>query len=281
MCFLRTTDFSEPAVIDLHCHILPGIDDGADSLAEALAMARIAREEGIQKIVATPHLYREGVDAGSLGLMEEKAGQLREALLRHGIEIEILAGAEVHISHNLIGEIRNNRMSLVLHGSSYMFVEFPAEHIFPGVKNLFFDLMTEGITPIIAHPERNRVFARQPALLFELVQMGALGQANSGSLTGLYGMNAEETAFRFLDWNLIHFIASDAHNARSLPPKLREAVGRVEAVMGGERARALVLDNPQAVLEDREIPVVFEPTDPRKKKKTFTLKVPSFLRRHK
>jgi len=268
-------------MIDLHCHILPGVDDGADSLAEALAMARLAREDGIEKIVATPHLYREGVDAGSFALLEEKVGQLREALERHGIKIELLAGAEVHISHNLIGEIRKNRKNLVLNGSSYMFVEFPSEHIFPGVKNLFFDLMTEGIIPVIAHPERNRVFARQPGLLFELIQMGALGQVNSGSLTGLYGVSAEETAYRFLGWNLIHFIASDAHNARSLPPRLKEAVERAGAVVGEERARALVVDNPRAVLEDREIPVVFEPADPRKTKKSFAIKVPGFLRRHR
>ncbi|MGQ9673833.1 MAG: tyrosine-protein phosphatase [Candidatus Aminicenantales bacterium] len=268
-------------MIDLHCHILPGVDDGAENLEEAVAMARIAWEDGVEKIVATPHLYREGVDSGCLGSIEEKHQALCQSLRKNGISIDILAGAEVHISHNLIGEIRKNRRSLVLNGSSYMFVEFPSQHIFPGVKNLFFDLMSEGITPIIAHPERNRVLAEHPGLLFELIQMGAFCQANSGSFLGLYGPSAEETAFRFLGWNMVHFIASDGHNARSLPPRLKEAVSRAESAVGKEKSRALVVDNPLAVLEDREIPAYIEPIDPRKSKKSFRFRVPGLLhRRH-
>ncbi len=125
---------------------------------EGVEMARIAREDGVEKIVATPHLYRGGVDAWAFGLIREKYEELSLALEKSRISLDLLTGAEVHISHNLIGEIRNNRQNLVLNRSSYMFVEFPSEHFFPGVKNLFFYLMTEGIMPIIAHPERNRVF---------------------------------------------------------------------------------------------------------------------------
>ncbi len=266
-------------MIDLHCHILPGIDDGAQSIEEGVEMARMAREDGVEKIVATPHLYRGGVDARAFGLIRERYEELSLALAKYRISLDLLTGAEVHISHNLIGEIRNNRQNLVLNGSSYMFVEFPSEHIFPGVKNLFFDLMTEGITPIIAHPERNRVFVQQPGLLFELVQMGAFAQANSGSFSGLYGQSAEDAAFRFLEWNLVHFIASDGHNAHLLMPRLKGAVERVESAMGKERAKAFVVDNPAAVLEDREIPVVMEPVDPRKKRKSIAIKLPGFLRR--
>lgn len=266
-------------MVDLHCHILPGVDDGAESLEEALAMARMAQGDGIKTIVATPHLFREGVDSRSLGLIEEKFRELRTAIEENGVEVELLPGAEVHISHNLIGEIRNSRKNLVLNGGSYLFVEFPAEHIFPGVRQLFFDLMSEGVTPIIAHPERNRVFAEHPELLFELIQMGARGQVNSGSLLGLYGPSAEEAATRFLGWNMVHFIASDGHNTRSIPPKLREAAARAEAVVGRERARAFVVENPEAVIKDDEIPVLPDPVDPRKRKKTFALKLPGFFRR--
>lgn len=133
--------------------------------------------------------------------------------------------------------------------------------------------MSEGITPIIAHPERNMVFVSRPAFLYELIQMGALAQANSGSFSGVYGREVEEAVFRFLELNLIHFIASDGHNKRSLAPRLSEAVKRAEIVVGEEkRARALVLDNPRAVIENREIPFLAEAIDPEEKK--LSLKIP-------
>ncbi len=160
-----------------------------------------------------------------------------------------------------------------------MFVEFPSEHVFRGVKELFFELMSEGITPIIAHPERNSVFARNPSFLFELVQMGALAQANSGSFSGIYGREAEEVVFRFLELNLIHFIASDGHNTRSLAPRLSEALKKAEMVIGEEQARALVKENPEAVLEDREIPYLPEVINPEEKGKKLRVKIPFWKRK--
>jgi protein-tyrosine phosphatase len=259
-------------MIDLHCHILPDLDDGARSLDEAVEMAKIAERDGIERIAATPHLFRDNFVYEDLGIIEERRKELTEILKLNKIQVELLPGAEVHISHNLIGEIRKNRSYLVLNQSSYMFVEFPAEHVFFGVKELFFELMSEGITPIIAHPERNSVFASRPAFLYELIQMGALAQANSGSFSGVYGREVEEAVFRFLEFNLIHFIGSDGHNTGSLAPRLSEAVKKTEITLGKERSRALVQDNPQAVIENREIPFFAEPINPEEKK--LKLKIP-------
>lgn len=261
-------------MIDLHCHILPGLDDGADSLEEAVEMARIAEGDGIEKIVATPHLFRDNFMHKDLSIIEERRRELSKVLEAKNIQVEILCGAEVHISHNLLDEIRENRSYLVINQSSYMFVEFPSEHVFPGVKELFFELMSEGIIPIIAHPERNSVFVRNPSFLYELVQMGGLAQANRGSFSGIYGKEAEEAVFRFMALNLIHFIGSDGHNRRSLAPRLSEARKRVETIIGEEKARVLVKDNPQAVLEDKEIPYLLEAVNPDEAHKRFKIKVP-------
>ena len=262
-------------MIDLHCHLLPDLDDGARSLDEAVEMARIAERDGVEKIATTPHLFSDNFVYEDLSIIEEKRKKLTEILKLNKIQVELFPGAEVHISHNLIDEIRKNRSYLVLNQGSYMIVEFPPDHVFSGVKELFFELMSEGITPIIAHPERNSVFVSRPAFLCKLIQMGALAQANSGSFSGVYGREVEEAVFRFLELNLIHFIGSDGHNIGSLAPRLSEAVKRAEIVVGDEkRARALVLDNPQAVIENREIPFFAEPINPEEKK--FKLKIPFF-----
>jgi protein-tyrosine phosphatase len=264
-------------MIDLHCHILPGLDDGAGSLEVAVEMARLAAEEGIEIIVATPHLFRGGASR-DFDLIREKREELQATLASQGVPVEIKSGAEVHISHNLVDEVRQHKSQLVLNGSSYMFVEFPTDHIYRGVRELFFELMNEGVTPIIAHPERNSVFEQSPELLFDLVSQGALVQANAGSFTGKYGRRASETALRLLEWHLVHFIASDGHNADSLPPRLAEAARKAEILVGGDMARALVEDNPRAVLEDREIPHLPAPKDPKKSKRSLTIGIPKFLR---
>lgn len=266
-------------MIDLHCHILPGLDDGAQNLEEAVAMARAAEEDGIEKIVATPHLFRDGFYFEDLSIIEQKRKELVQALKNNNIKVEILAGAEVHISHNLIDEIRKNRRFLVLDKSSYMFVEFPPGHVYSGVKELFFELMSEGITPIITHPERNSFFVHNPTLLYELIQMGGLAQANSGSFSGMFGREVEEAVFRFLKLNLIHFIGSDGHNRHSKTPKLSEAVKRIEAIVGEGRAKALVKDNPQAVLDNLELPCLPDPINPAEKEKKLRVKIPFFRRK--
>jgi protein-tyrosine phosphatase len=265
-------------MIDLHCHILPGLDDGARDLDQAVEMARIAHEDGIEIIVGTPHLFNGSFAYDDLGVFEEKRELLERALTAGDCPLKVLSGAEVHITHDLVASVRRHRERLVLAGGSYIFIEFPHDHVFQGVKDLFFELMSERVTPIIAHPERNMAFARFPKLLFDLVEMGALAQVNGGSLLGRYGPDSEAAALRFLELGLVHFISSDGHNTHSKPPRLAAAAARASAVVGREKASALVRDNPRAVIEDREIPFHPDPVQPEGKERTLKMKFPSFLR---
>ena len=265
-------------MIDLHCHILPGLDDGARDLDQAVEMARIAHEDGIEIIVGTPHLFNGSFAYDDLGVFEEKRELLERALTAGDCPLKVLSGAEVHITHDLVASVRRHRERLVLAGGSYIFVEFPHDHVFQGVKDLFFELMSERVTPIIAHPERNMAFARFPKQLFDLVEMGALAQVNGGSLLGRYGPDSEAAALRFLELGLVHFISSDGHNTHSKPPRLAAAAERAAAVIGRDKASALVRDNPRAVIEDREIPFHPDPVDPEGKERTLKMKFPSFLR---
>lgn len=268
-------------MIDLHCHILPGLDDGARSLEEAIAMARIAQADGITKVVATPHFFRGFANEDNGDLIQSKQNELCQALADQKIQLEVFRGAEVHIAHNLFEEIRRRKDELVLNHSSYLFLEFPSDHVYPAVKNLFFDIMNEGLIPIIAHPERNSVFIQNPVILYELIQMGGLAQANRGSFSGLYGSRTQEAASRFLSLNLIHFIATDGHNAHAGAPVLREAFERAASILGEASAKMLVEGNPGAVLEDRDLPYHPQPLSPRETRKSLNLKIPAFARRQK
>jgi len=266
-------------MIDIHSHILPGLDDGAQSLEESLIMAEIAVKNGIDKMVATPHLYRGDNSHNNIDNINAVRNNFVEALKEKNIALEIYSGAEVHISHNLLTEIKEHKESLVINKGSYIMVEFPSDHIFTGVKQLFFDLMSEELIPIIAHPERNSIFRQSPELLFDLVQMGGLCQVNSGSFKGLYGTRAKEAAIEFIKSNFIHFVGSDCHNTRASKPEISAAVQAITAIIGENKAEALVKKNPKAVLDDNPIPELPEPKNPRDRKKSLKIKLPSFLKR--
>lgn len=245
----------------------------------ALEMAQMAVDDGITKMVATPHLFRAGYPEGGIDGVKKAREKLILALEENSIPLEILPGAEVHISHNLVNEIKANREALVLNGSRYMFLEFPSEHVFSGVKDLIFKLKTIGIVPIIAHPERNSVFRHNPEYLVDLLRMGALTQVNQGSFSGVYGSRVQDAVFRFLEWGYVHFLATDCHNTWVIQPKLSGAVRNAEKVIGKKNARALVEDNPLAVVEDKELPYMPEPRKAEKKKKSLKIKLPSFIKR--
>jgi protein-tyrosine phosphatase len=265
-------------MIDIHSHILHGLDDGAQTLKEAVEMVKIAAEDGITKIVATPHLFRGNFFNNDIKMLEKKKLELLKALKKIGNKTELYIGAEVHISHNLIDEIKKNRERLVINRSQYLLVEFPTNHIYAEVKELFFEMMSEGIVPIIAHPERNRVFMENPSFLYELLRMGVLTQANSGSFLGFYGSKVEVAAYKFLEWNFIHFIGTDAHNTRSLSPRLSVALSRLNERIGEEGTRCLILDNPLAVLGGEDIVYLPEPSNPRKNRKSIKINLPLFKR---
>jgi protein-tyrosine phosphatase len=268
-------------MIDIHSHILPGLDDGASTMETALAMARIAAEDGIKAMIATPHIFRDRIQETNLDLIRPAVDKFKAALQKQNIPLDIFAGAEVHISHNLFQIIGRHRQELVLNKGMYVLVEFPSTHVFAGVKDLFFDLMTESLIPIIAHPERNRVFRHNAHLLFELIEMGALVQINQGSLFGLYGESAKDAVRNFIEMRFVHFAATDCHNPTASAPQLSQAVQELITLAGEEASRALVEDNPRAVIEDKEIPYHPRPQNPKQKKKSLSIKLPFFSKKGK
>jgi protein-tyrosine phosphatase len=252
-------------MIDLHTHLLPDWDDGAKDWFRAGAMARAAEKDGITKICLTPHVYRLTKYGNDLDLLEKKIAEFRRWAKR--FQVEFFRGAEVYIDDKIAANIRN--INLTINNSSYVFVEFPADSMIVGVRDLFYRIMLDGYIPIISHPERNIAFAKRPELLFHLVSMGAFAQVTAKSILGEFGSEARQSAEVFLQHNLVHIIASDAHDPENRPPLLSRAVKRVEKLLGAEKAMAMVTEIPQAILDNKDIPEYGEPLNPEKKKWRF------------
>jgi protein-tyrosine phosphatase len=252
-------------MIDLHTHILPDWDDGARDWEETAEMIDIAAKDGIKKIVLTPHVFRLNKHNGDLGVLRLRISEFGTRIT--GKAVEFYSGAEVFVDHDLVNNIKGNRFSV--NGSNYVFIEFPAENVLPNVRDLFYNLMIEGFIPIISHPERNRVFAERPRLLFELIAAGSLAQVTAKSITGEFGPETKRAAHLFLLNNLVHAIASDAHDSLRRPPLLSRAVDAASRIVGEKKATAMVTAIPQAILDNKEIPDCEEPVDPTKKRGWF------------
>jgi protein-tyrosine phosphatase len=217
-------------MIDIHCHILPGIDDGAQNLSDSLKMAEQAVEQGIHTIIATPHYIKNRYENPKQTILA-KLEELNEALEINNINLKILPGQEPRIDGDLLKEIDKGEV-IPLTGTSYLFVEFPSAHIPRYTEQLFYDLQRNGLTPIIVHPERNQEIIERPERLYQLIKNGALSQVTASSLCGELGKKIKTFSQQIIEFNLTHFIASDAHNTSKRGFKLQDAYRTVSSDFG-------------------------------------------------
>jgi protein-tyrosine phosphatase len=238
-------------MIDLHCHILPGIDDGARDLEEAIAMCRLAAAEGCEAMVATPHQRRGAwwnCDRDRLAALRE---ELQTAV---GAEPRLLAGGEIHVDPDLLAEVERlpDGGILPLAGSRYLLIEFGSHHRAGEAIHLVHELAVAGWRPIVAHPEF--IPWLDLPLVERLVSLGAATQVTAMSVTGDFGRPPQQDTYALLAAGLAHFVASDAHGVHRRPPGLRRAYQTIAGRWGEETARRLVVNNPRAVVEDRPLP---------------------------
>lgn len=253
-------------MIDLHCHILPGLDDGAQTLDEALAMARIAVADGITDIVATPHTHN-GLYMNKAEDILQAVSHLQEALNREGIPIRIHPGSEVHIQVELLENILSGETLTYGNHRKYVLLELPTLNLPRFMEQLLYELNVAGITPIIAHPERNLLLRENPELLANWVRHDAIAQLTAGSLLGLLGDRAKKAAEFMVKRRLIHMIASDGHNTVRRRPELVEAYRVVEKLMSKEEVQ-IYRFNTKAILRGENC-TVLEPLYNKKKKWIF------------
>jgi protein-tyrosine phosphatase len=235
-------------VIDLHCHVLPGIDDGPASIEESVAMARAAARGGTRLMVATPHVsLRYGNDAATI---ERLVGELNARLQAEGVPVEIRAGAEIAVSH--VGELdRSGLFDLGLGGGPWLLLEPPFARVFTRLGPILLDLQRRGHRIVLAHPERCPVFHREPELLETLVDAGALTSLTAGSLVGAFGRDVRRFALELVRAGMAHNVASDAHDALKRPPSI---AAELEHAGLDPLSGWLTQEVPAAILAAEEIP---------------------------
>jgi protein-tyrosine phosphatase len=254
-------------MVDLHCHILPGLDDGPEKMEESLVMAESAIADGITHVVATPHSSNEFLFDFS------QVRRLRDELQsKMGARLKIATGCDFHLNPENLGSLRKNPRQYCINQRDFLLLEFNEFSIPPSMDQTLHEIQLAGVQPVITHPERNGILRSRPERLKKWVRQGCFAQVTGGALTGGFGAGAQQDALRWIGEGLIHFVASDAHNARSRPLRLQPAYNLVLERFGEEKARALFQDNPLAAFEGRElphVPEVEEEAPPRRRKRFF------------
>ena len=251
-------------MIDLHNHLLPGIDDGAKQVEETLEFLRLARRDGITSVTATPHM-KPGVYDNTRASIMAAIEKVREAARGDEAgEVALLPGAEVYFTADVADRFRRGELMTVADAGRYLLLELPYQQIPMRVDDTIFQLRLAGVTPIMAHPERVAYYLEDFDRVEASVRLGALTQVTGASITGRFGSKAREFALRMLERDLIHILASDSHDVRYRPPTLSEARVVVARMRGEEAARRMVEDAPRAILEGREVTIP-EPSTPSRK----------------
>lgn len=232
-------------MIDIHCHILPGIDDGATCIAESLEMARIACNDGIKAIVATPHVFENSPSAEQIKSEVKKLGK---EFKDSNLNLKIAPGAEIAYP-----TVLSSLYSYGINGTRNILIEFPHQYL-PINSGLYIEeIISKGYYPIIAHPERNTAILKNPDKLFKLIEKGATVQITSSSLAGDFGRDIQALSVYLLKKNAVHFIASDSHGIKGRKPIISTALKFARKFLNENDILRLVYDNPLKVLEGKRV----------------------------
>jgi len=244
------------SMVDIHCHILPGLDDGPESFEAAAEMAEMAIADGVTHIVATPHANAQHPFV--FDLVKQRKEELQE---KFNGRLTLATGCDFHLSFENLREIRSTPERFTLNQKNYLLVEFAEFSIPPSLDQALHELQLAGLRPIITHPERNPLIRAQPERLFRWLRQGCYVQLTAQSLSGRFGRAAQAASNDWLDASAVHFIASDAHNLTSRPLRLKDAFDQMARSRGEEVAQALFVHNPQAAYNGNPLPYVPEPSD--------------------
>jgi protein-tyrosine phosphatase len=237
------------SVFDIHCHILPEVDDGPKSWDVAIAMCRMAAADGITHMVATPHANdRYAYDRGYL------SGVLDQLQVRVGASPQLSLGCDFHLTYENLERALAQPHTYTIGETNYLLVELSDYSVPIHIADCFTRLGDRGLTPILTHPERNPILQQKPQRVLEWVEQGCLVQVTASSLTGSWGERPEIIARWLLDRTAVHILATDAHDHKCRVPILSAARDLAGRIVGTEYAEALVESNPAAIVKGQPIP---------------------------
>ncbi|MCR1900067.1 protein tyrosine phosphatase [Irregularibacter muris] len=251
---------------DFHSHILPNIDDGAKDSNETIKMAKIAVQEGIHTMVATPHYIPFDHEVHKDEILES-IKKINEALKRENIPIKILPGMEVFADWEILKRIDQGQI-LTINDTRYILIELPMHNIPDDIDDLFFEIEVRGLLPILAHPERNRKIQNNQNIVAKWIEKGVLTQINTGSLMGILGQASQETAGILLKHNMVHLLGTDAHTSGRRSPEIKEAINTIKEILTLEQCKLILEEYPKQILAN-EIVTPGKPVLVRKKKRFF------------
>lgn len=238
-------------MIDIHCHILPDVDDGPKDIELSLSMARHAATEGITHIIATPH-HRNGHFTNTKQEILSYVEVLNREIVKEEIPITILPGQETRMNGDMVEDYERGELLTLNNTDRYVFVELPSNDVPRYTKQLLFELKLKGLTPIIVHPERNRAIIENPGRLYRLVKDGTLTQVTAASIIGKFGKKIRNFSYQLIERSLTHFVASDAHNLSSRSFHLRAAYKQIEKGFGHAIVDELQ-ENAQQLIDGKDI----------------------------
>lgn len=258
-------------MIDIHSHILPGIDDGASDISESLEMARIAVAEGFSSVVATPHYGRAGFFS-EIGQARKLVEELNTALRNNGIDLVVYPGMEILVTPEVMGLLQSGNI-IPINDRKHVLMELPSTNVPAGFNNLIRSILDSDRKIVIVHPEKNMDIQRRPEMVREILDAFEPGevliQITADSLTGDAGLRALSTAKFLVESRLAHIIATDSHSKTERPPKIQEALELAVSLIGKDIAMKMVKEWPGAVIRG-ESPVIDLPVMVAKKRKWWT-----------
>jgi protein-tyrosine phosphatase len=235
-------------MIDTHLHILPGVDDGPETMEEAVALARVLVQEGVHSAIATPH-FNDLFPQRSAVEIQGRVNELQQVLDCQDIPLRLFSGHEALIKPGLVEDIQAGRLA-TLNGSRYLLLELWNDTWLPETEQVIFELRAFGITPILAHPERYRIFQKELERLVSLLRQGVLVQITASSLAGMQGRMVQRTVETLLKRGLVHCIASDAHGMHRRPPAIAQSLRQVEKVIGQVKTQQLIEGCPTMIINN-------------------------------
>jgi protein-tyrosine phosphatase len=252
-------------MIDIHSHILPGIDDGSQSMQDSIEMAKAAVAEGIHTIIATPH-HKNGKFENQKSDILPLVSKLNDSFKAESIDLTVLPGQECRIYGEILEDYEKGHILTLNQSSQYLFIEFPSNSVPRYAEKMLYDIQVEGLTPVIVHPERNAELMERPDKLYKFVTNGAVTQLTASSLVGYFGKNIQKFSQQMIEANLTHFIASDAHNTHNRTFKMEEAMDYIEKKYGIDTVYYFT-ENAEMLIENKTI--YKEIPEQIKKKKKF------------